>query len=331
MREINILITAAGKRVSLIKLFKKAIIDSGNYGKVFATDIVSHAPALYHADEYWISKNISDNDYIPNLLHLCLENSISIVIPTIDTELEKLSHARSLFSQNGIKIFISDASVISIFSNKRNTHKFFQKHEIPQPKLYELQEMQDYSPDIYPLIIKPSKGSSGEGVNIVRSYEELIFFYERTEDPIIQELIKGEEYTIDALIGIDGEVIQVIPRKRLQVRGGEVSKAMTVNNKEIINWCNRIFNFLSGARGCITLQCFIDTENRVKFIEVNPRFGGGFPLTAEAGGNYPLWLIQIYNNEFDQKNFKKKWNENLVMLRYDECIFLDKKNLIYDN
>ena len=66
---------------------------------------------------------------------------------------------------------------------------------------------------------------------------------------------------------------------------------------------------------------FNQVTKRIIGIEINPRFGGGFPLSYEAGANYPSWLIKEYILGENVEYFDK-WDENLLMLRYDNEVLV---------
>ena len=80
---------------------------------------------------------------------------------------------------------------------------------------------------------------------------------------------------------------------------------------------------LPGAVGCITLQCFKRPNGHICFIEINARFGGGYPLSWHAGANYPKWLLQEVRG--DRPDFLEAidWRDNLAMLRYDDELIVD--------
>jgi carbamoyl-phosphate synthase large subunit len=155
----------------------------------------------------------------------------------------------------------------------------------------------------------------------VYNKKELMFFLEYLDDPIVQEFIEGDEYTTDVLVDFHGKVQCAVPRLRIETRAGEVSKAVTVNDKEIIEWSYKITGLLTGAIGCITLQCIKQEDGEIKFIEINTRFGGGFPLTAVAGANYPLWILQMLSNQPVQEDMQAQWQDNFAMLRFDQGLF----------
>lgn len=323
----NLLICSAGRRVSLIRLFKKALKNLQMTGLVLAVDIDITAPALHVADKYEIVGKVTEEGYINQLLKICIENEISLVIPTIDTELDILSRNTSLFEKNGIQILVSSEYVNQISSNKINTNKFFRDNNIPTPKLHTFEDAKKLIKSGHELFIKPSNGSSSENTHRVQNSEELNFFYNFSDDMIIQDYIEGEEYTIDVLVDLHGKVRCAVPRLRIETRAGEVSKSITVRDQEIIEWSYKIAEALDGSLGCLTFQCIRESSNSVKFIEINPRFGGGFPLSSASGADFPRWILQILLKFDHEENFQLLWAEGLCMLRYDHEIFATKDQL----
>jgi len=149
----------------------------------------------------------------------------------------------------------------------------------------------------------------------------LEFFKDKINNPILQEHLDGYEYTLDVLADFDGKVRCVVPRKRLKVRAGEVSKGVTVKDKKIIDTGKRVVEALKGARGPITVQGFLTTDAKFKLTEINPRFGGGHPLAIAAGADYPRWITEMMLGR-DPEIMLDSWEDGLVMLRYDEAVFV---------
>jgi len=162
------------------------------------------------------------------------------------------------------------------------------------------------------------------GVTKITNPKELNFFREYIEEPILQELVVGDEYTIDVLADFNGTVCSIVPRLRIETRAGEVSKGMTVKNPAIMAATMKVVEALPGALGCITVQCFLTRGGEIKFIEINPRFGGGFPLSIQAGADFPRWIIEMMlGNEV--RIAIDSWQDGVVMLRYDDAVFMSKE------
>ncbi len=315
----NILITSAGRRVSLVKIFQKTLKKFNEHGKVYTTDMNPYLSSACHvSDGYKKVPRVTDKKYLKILKKYCLEKNISIVVPTIDPELAILARAKDEFLEDGIFLAISSLDLCETFYLKHSTEKFFLTHNIHTPKI--ISDIKDCN---YPIFAKLNNSSSSIGAQIVHTYErakDLI----NSGDYIFQEYVKGEEFTIDAFIDKTGNVICIVPRQRIEVRAGEVSKARTVKDKNIIDSVRNLCNKLKGAYGCLTIQLF-KTKDKIVFIEINPRFGGGYPLSYHAGANYAEYLIRDYLGE--QLSYNENWKDNLIMLRYDAEVIVDGNSI----
>ena len=324
MNNFNFLFTSAGRRVSLIRSFRAALDSLGLQGKLVTADLQKNAPAPFIADVRELVPRVSDPAYIPTLLDICRRHDIHLLVPLIDTELHLLAPHRQRFAEIGVTLLVSSEEVNHLTLDKRSTHDFFRKSGILTPAILDLTSILAADNSSYPYLLKPAQGSCSVGVTKVRNEEELRFFLSYVQEPIVQELIRGEEYTLDILVDFSGKVRCVVPRLRIETRAGEVSKGMTVNNPAIIAAGKKVAEALPGALGCITAQCFLTPENEIVFIEINPRFGGGFPLACAAGADFPKWIIQMVRKE-EPEICLDGWQDGLVMLRYDEAIFVTKE------
>ncbi len=322
VEEINILFSAAGRRVSLIRHFKKVLNDLGLRGRVISADINLLAPASYITDEKVLIPKCTNENYIETLIDICKTQRVSLLTSLIDTDLILLSENRDKFERVGTKLLISSVETNEICFNKINTAKFFKTHNVSSPCTYSLDEALNFDQEKYPVLLKPFDGSSGVGVTKINNKEELIFFAKYIKNAMIQEYLEGEEYTVDVYVDFKGKIRCAVPRKRLEIRGGEVSKGVTVKDKLIMKAACDAVSKLPGTIGCITIQCFKTKDNQIKFIEINPRFGGGFPLSLHAKADFPKWILQEL--VFGECNATMDdWLDDLAMLRYDEEIIVN--------
>ena len=137
----------------------------------------------------------------------------------------------------------------------------------------------------------------------------------------MQEFVEGEEYTLDVYTGFDGQPRCVVPRLRLEVRTGEVSKGLIVKNKDIMAVGELVVKSLGECRGVITVQCILTDTGRIRVIEINPRLGGGAPLAIHAGADFAKWILM---EQLGKKPHIHPggFRDDIVMLRYDESIFI---------
>ncbi|MFB5166835.1 ATP-grasp domain-containing protein [Parageobacillus toebii] len=329
MKTFNILFTSSGRRVSLISHFKNVLKELQLEGVIVTADLKPNSPAAFVSDYHELVPRVLDDAYIPSLKKICKKYNINLLIPLIDTELYVLSIYKEEFEELGVTVLVSSPEINEICYDKRKTGQFFVDNGFDTPKEYVIEEIINDPNADYPYLIKPAKGSSSIGVYKIRNRNELLFFKDYIPDPILQEFVIGEEYTIDVLIDFNGKVVTAVPRLRIETRAGEVSKGMTVRNELLINTARKVVEKLSGAVGCITLQCFLTDKNEVKFIEINPRFGGGFPLSIAAGADFPRFIIESLLGMQPSINVDN-WQDGLVMLRYDDAIFVNKDEIYND-
>lgn len=315
----NILITSAGKRVALVKAFKETAAKLDGNIRVYTTDMnPKMAPVAYVSDRCFEVPKVTDPKYPELLLELCLEYNIGLVIPTIDTELLILATIKEEFSRHGIYIIVSDEAFVSVCRDKRNTGDFFEKHRIRVPKAI------DKDNPTFPLFAKPYDGSLSSNLHYIKNAEELT--PEILNDPklLFMEYIDKnvyKEYTVDMYYGRDNRLKCVVPRERIEIRAGEINKGRTTKN-QIVSFLKDRLETIEGCVGCICMQLFFHPETYdVIGIEINPRFGGGYPLTYAAGGNYPLFLIWEYFLNQEVK-YTENWQNDMLMLRYDDAIFV---------
>jgi len=326
--DINILFTSSGRRVSLIDLFRETYKLHNLQGTIVTADLKPTAPTAFVSDKHYLVPRVTDPSYLEELLRICREENIRLVVPLIDTELELLSENRRIFEERGITLLLSSLELVQIAADKNNTYRFFSEQGIPTPKVLNDEEMSrgEYR---FPLLIKPANGSSSQGVTKIRNEKELEFFREYIPNAIVQEYVTGEEYTIDVMVDFQGHIKTIVPRLRIETRAGEVSKGVTRKDRTVISAAEHVVKALPGPVGCITLQCFKQSDGRIVFIEMNPRFGGGIPLSIAAGANFPLWSIQLVQGASFKDEPDYEWSDRLTMIRYDEAIF--RRDLSYDD
>lgn len=319
MNKNNILITSAGKRVALVRAFKETLSRFFPDSKVYTTDMNPQmAPAAYVSDGCISVPRVTSENYIGILLEICREYEIGLVVPTIDTELAILSANKSKFDEIGTHLCVSEYNFIMMCRDKRNTGAFFEKNgiNIPQP-------IDKYRPR-FPMFAKPYDGSLSSNIHYIRTVEDLTD--EILADPklIFMEYIDKNEYqefTVDMYFGRDNQLKMAVPRERIEIRAGEINKGRTV--KPFLEpFIHRHLSFIEGCEGCICGQFFYNKENNdVIGIEINPRFGGGYPLSYAAGANFPEYLIREHLLD-ESILYSDNWTDGMLMLRYDDAIFV---------
>lgn len=316
---MNILITSSGRRVSLVRAFQYELSKTFPNAHVYAGDANANLSAACQvASKCFNLPRVDDPVYISYLKDICIKEDIRLIIPTIDTELKILADHIDVFKNSGIHIVISNLRLINICRDKKLTHDLFNELNIDSPRLI------DKANPKFPLFVKPYDGSNSTNLTLVEDRSGLKDLHLNDDDLLFFEYLDHNhhtEFTVDMYYDKNSILRCVVPRQRIEVRGGEVNKGITRNN-EILSYLNAKMRKFEGARGCITLQLFQHNIDHSLFgIEINPRFGGGYPLSYAAGANFPQWIIQEYLLDNDIADCDS-WEDNLLMLRYDDEVLV---------
>lgn len=313
----NILLLSAGRRVSLARALRRVAEQRG--AKLVCADVRPDLSAACqdNFDSVEIPR-VDSSLYAEALERICRTHEIGLVIPTIDTELPVLASLRDAFAADGTLIVVSSPDLIEIAGDKRKTAEYFEALGVRSPTVYA-----NNAPR-YPAIAKPFDGSLSRDVHVLGEAAEYTSQIRSIPNLMLAEYLdpaEHDEFTCDAYYDREETLQCIVPRLRIEVRGGEVSKARTVRNN-IIDLFYAKLSTLSGARGCLTFQFFRHrATGRLYLIELNARFGGGFPLALAAGADYPDWLYTewVLGEKIPER---LRWKSGLTMLRYDGEILI---------
>ena len=326
---MRILFTGVGRRIELIQAFRNAALVLNKELEIYGADMAGTAPALAYCDYTKKVVAMKDPGYIDNLLSICADDHINLLIPTIDTDLMILSENKEKFENIGTKVMISDPDKIRICRDKNNTSQFFVDCGLHAPM--PVNDWKEYKSG-YPAFIKPKDGSSSINAFKVENEEELEVYAGQVEDYIVQPFVSGHEYTIDIFCDWDGEPISIVPRERLQVRAGEVLKTQICMDKTMIEESKVLCRAFKPC-GPMTVQLIRDALGIDWFIEINPRFGGGAPLSMKAGARSAEVILKMVDGE--DVEYITDISDEAIYSRFDQsvCIIEGKghiKGIIFD-
>ncbi len=319
---INILFTGIGRRVELVQAFRQAALVLNVNLKIYGADMSGTAPAIFYCDCVRKICSMHNPDYISQLVDICQKDRIDIIIPTIDTDLLVLSGNVGKFNSIGTKVLISEPDKIAICRDKNYTADFFESCGLRAPHTFNDYTKYDRG---FPCFIKPKDGSSSINAFKVNNAEELEVYANKIGDYIIQPFVDGTEYTIDIFCDFDGNPITIVPRERVQVRAGEVLKTKIEMDKVMIQEGRQIVEKFKPC-GPLTVQLIRQKDTGINYyIEINPRFGGGSPLSMRAGARSAEAILRFLLNkkvayhEVDISN-------GAVYSRFDQCVCIDNSN-----
>jgi carbamoyl-phosphate synthase large subunit len=298
---------------------------------VLATDASWYSSAFHEADEGFVVPRCDHADFLPRMLELCETERVDLVIPTIDPELPIYAAAREQFAARGTAVAVSSPEVVAIAGDKQLTHDWLLSGGFPTVAQGTPDAVRS-NPDLFsfPVVLKPRFGSASAGVVTVHDQAGLDRAVAGAADAsqlLAQQFARGSEHTIDVLLTSDtsggsAEVSAIVPRRRIEVRSGEVAKAVTVRSPELMELAQKVCSALPGAWGPLNLQLFVgDGPGELAVIELNARFGGGVPLSIAAGADLPLALLQDVLG-LPLTAPLESWRDDFVMLRYDAAVFL---------
>lgn len=329
---MNLLFTCAGRRTYLLKYFKEQL--NGD-GKIIGADMQLSAPALTVADVKEQVPAVYADNYIDCLLDICKRNKVDAIISLNDLELPILSAQKQKFAELGTTVIVSSPDVIDTCFDKYATAKYVESIGLNTPKTFvNLKDAEAAIKDgtlQFPLVLKPRWGSGSIGIEFVSNLEELREVYASlvkkvkktilatastgSEYILIQQKIEGQEYGMDVMNDLYGNNRAVSVKKKLAMRAGETDKAVTVDNPEIRSIGKTLGHNLKHI-GNLDVDVF-EKDGKYYILELNPRFGGGFPFSYEAGVNFPKAIIEwLKGNDIEEDLLQPVFNQCFAKCDY---------------
>ena len=299
-----VLFTCAGQRVDIVSAFGRA------GATTIATDVNRLAPVLYHADRYELVVRVDDPGYVAQLAALVEAHDVDLVVPLTDLDQLVLASRRD---ELGAPVLLAPAEVTRQMGDKYVAHETFERLGIPSPASWLPDALPDDLP--FPVALKAREGFGSRHIYRANDREELDFHLTRTPVPsFVQAWCLGEEFSIDVLCDFEGRCLNAIPRTMIESKGGESIKGMTVFDPELIELGRGLAEALP-LKGPATIQCFREPDGALRITDVNPRFGGAFPLPTAAGSRYPEYAIALANGERPEPRVGE-FRPGVVMTRF---------------
>jgi carbamoyl-phosphate synthase large subunit len=300
-----VLFTCAGQRVDIVSAFGRA------GATTIAADLDPLAPALYHADRYAFVPRVDDPGYVAALTELVLEHDVRLVVPL--TDLDQTLLARSRDELAPALALVPDPDICEAMGDKYRAHAFFEAHGIPTPRSWLPGEVP--ADARFPVLVKVREGFGSRHIYRASDADELAFFLRYTTvDSFVQECCRGDEFSIDVFCDLDGRCLNAIPRTMIQSKGGESIKGTSIKDWELIEHGAQVAETI-GIKGPANIQCFREPDRSLPITDVNPRFGGAFPLPLAAGSRYPELAIALANGERPDPTLGD-FREGITMTRF---------------
>jgi carbamoyl-phosphate synthase large subunit len=308
-----VLFTCAGQRVDIVGAFRRA------GATTIATDVNQLAPALYHADYRAIVTRVADFGYVSALGDLVKLHVVRLIVPLTDLDHVVLAQARAELAP--AVVLVPDEETSARCADKYLAHAFFEEQGIGTPPTWLPTDLPD---DLrYPVLVKARKGFGSRHIYRAANAVELEFFLRYTSaDSMVQSVCLGVEFSIDVFCDLDGRCVASIPRTMIESKGGESIKGMTIKDAELIDFGRRVSEALR-IIGPANVQCFREPDGTLEVTDVNPRFGGGFPLPTAAGSRYPELAVALANGETLEPRLGD-FREGVVMTRFFSQVILEE-------
>jgi carbamoyl-phosphate synthase large subunit len=299
-----VLFTCAGQRVDILRAFQ----DAG--ATTIAVDANRLAPALYRADRFELVPRVDDPVYVSTVRELIGRHGIQLVVPLNDLDHLPLARARD---QLGALVLLPSEEVVERLGDKYLAHQLLEERGLPSPPTWLPTEVPT---DLrFPVLVKARHGFGSRHIYRAGNATELEFFLHYTPvDSIVQAFCLGEEFSIDVFCDWDGRCLNAIPRTMIESKGGESIKGMTIKDWSLIEFGRRVAETL-GLVGPANIQCFREADGRHYVTDINPRFGGGFPLPTAAGSRYPDLALALAKGERPEPRLGE-FREGVVMTRF---------------
>lgn len=310
-QKLTILMLGGARRVSMAELLKRSGSRIGYDVEIVSYELIEQVPIAIVAKVVEGLK-WSDPKVVDDIERVCKENDVNIILPFVDGAIEIAALCKERMKNVFVPVGSFDTS--RKMFDKVEAARLFKEAGIPIPKTYTVLNAE------MPAIAKPRHGSASRGIKIFNNIEDLMHL-ENLSDYIVQEFIpKNNEYTVDCYVSQSGEILVTVPRQRLEVMGGEVTRTVTCRIPELIDMSREVINAFE-LRGPVTLQFLHDLEkNRFLLMEVNPRMGGGCICSIYAGA--PITDYVLNEALGVPLNPCTDWASEVLMARYQkETIF----------
>ena len=299
-----VLFTCAGQRVDIVDAFNRA------GATTIAADANALAPALYRAHQRVLVPRVDGDDYVPALRELVQQHDVKVIVPLTDLDQGVLAEARE---EIATLVLLPAAEIVERLADKYLAHVLFEERGIDSPPTWLPNGVPDDAP--FPLLVKARHGFGSRHIYRAEDRAQLGFFLGYTPvDSIVQACMSGEEFSIDVFCDLEGRCLNAIPRTMIESKGGESIKGMTIRDEPLIELARDVAEKLSLV-GPANIQCFREVDGTHYVTDINPRFGGGFPLPLAAGGRYPELALALARGERPEPRLGD-FREGIVMTRF---------------
>ena len=316
---MNILMCSAGRRVELLKDFRKSI---GADSRIIATDLSKYAPAIYEADKYYLVPRIDDPAYIDVILNICKKESINAVTTLIDPEIMILAENRSRFKEIGVEVLAPFEKTAGLCFDKYEMYKYLTAEGIPTVRTWGtydeiIKAIKAKEPD-FPVFVKPRRGSGSVGAKKIEDADTLKVAFEEDKTLIAQEYMDCLDLDADIYVDtVSHKPVAIFSKKKISTTIGGANKTISFKDQKLFDFIEEFIGHFE-FNGPLDADFFYK-DGRYYLSEINPRFGGAYLHAYGAGVDF-IKLIENNLNGNANDSIVGEYAEGIVMMMYDSVI-----------
>jgi carbamoyl-phosphate synthase large subunit len=290
---VNLLFSCIGRRGYVAEWFREHL-EPGE--RILGTSNTEWTPGFHACDAAFLVPDVASPDYVPALLDLCQKEEVTALLSFFDPDVDVLSRQRDRFREIGVVPVLPDARVSTIGLDKLETFRFLREHGLPTPETFAdlpsaLAALRGGRLS-FPVVVKARFGFASQNLFFARDDAELVAFFARAPDMIVQEQLPGQEHSLDVLNDLSGRrVVSAVVKRKVMMRAGETDQAVTVEHAAALDLAERLGRAL-GHVGPLDVDIFVDGD-AVFVLELNPRFGGAYAVSHLAGADFPRKIVDM--------------------------------------
>lgn len=267
----------------------------------------------------------NEDELIERYKYISGRHRIDILIPTLDSELMTYIKLEQKLSEIGIKMYLPKEEQLHL-RDKSMLFKTFTKHNIPTPKteiIVDEQQILEIADRLsYPVFVKGNFYGADKAYRI----SDVIMLFKSIREKwglpvIVQDIIEGDEYNIALLGDGSGEILGMIPQRKLIITDkGKGFGGVVIQNDKLTAFAEDIIKQLKWKGGC-ELEIIKAKSGAFYLLEINPRFPAWIRLSEGAGQNLPAMLVRLALGEQVEK--LTEYKVGTLFVRHSEDVIAD--------
>ena len=290
---MNLLLSCIGKRGYIADYFRPHL---ATRAQIIGTSNTPWTPGFAQCDHGLVMPPIASDEYVPAVLEACRRWQVGGLLSFYDPDVVALSGQREALAAIGVKTVLPSQAAARTALDKWLMFLGLRAAGLPVPET--VISMEDAHARLadgrfqFPLVVKPRRGFGGANVFVVRDVRQMEALFGYAPDMLAQSFVEGEEFNIDALADLDGRVVNLVAWRKFLSRRGETEHAVTVDDAPLIELGLRLARTM-GCIGPMDVDFVRGPGGEATILDVNLRFGGGYPVSHLAGADFPAAIMRM--------------------------------------